>query len=570
MRRRLRETVPPRPSAGVTTTHASCTTACPRCGGEPARLIHRLRGELDWIAMKALDKDRSRRYQTARDLATDIQRYLKGEPVEACPPSIAYQLKKLVLRHKATMITASIVVAILVLGTTVSVWQAIQAHAVAPAAADERLVLESVARREVLMREVRLRVELYATDLHQAWLHWLEGHAARCTAMLERQRPLPDQTDLRGFEWFHLWDLVQQSPAVYRGHPAPILAADVSSDDRYLASGDSAGWVKIWDLSTGNEVRSWCSSEREICTVRFAPDGQSLATAGQDALVRLWRVDSWTEIAQLEGHERTVCAVAWSPDSRQLASAARDHTVRIWDAALASQTHLLTEHTDVVRALAWSPDGTVLASAGADAMVRLWDAQTWQPQGSLTDANHGLLAMAISPDGRYLAAGGYNLPVVVYDLVTRTESARLPEAGTAWSLAFAADSRLLAVGRGEGRLELWELTDPPEGVLARACFRPIRGHAAIAHTGTSWPRPTDGLGRGSHDPAAFARGAHRAYRARFPRALPEYPSRARPGGPCRRARDAVPPRPSALGHTDSAYRATRTSRSIPRFRLVEI
>ena len=86
-----------------------------------------MRGELDWIVMKALEKDRNRRYETASAFAADVQRYLTDEPVEACPPSAGYRLRKFARRNKAALVTTAVVVLTLLAGTVISSWQAVRA-----------------------------------------------------------------------------------------------------------------------------------------------------------------------------------------------------------------------------------------------------------------------------------------------------------------------------------------------------------------------------------------------------------------------------------------------------------
>ena len=92
---------------------------------EPAKLTKLVRGELDWIVMKALEKDRNRRYETANGLAQDIGRYLTDEAVQACPPSPAYRFRKFARRNKAALWTTGVVALALVIGTLVSAWQAV-------------------------------------------------------------------------------------------------------------------------------------------------------------------------------------------------------------------------------------------------------------------------------------------------------------------------------------------------------------------------------------------------------------------------------------------------------------
>ncbi|MHB0959623.1 MAG: tetratricopeptide repeat protein [Pirellulaceae bacterium] len=122
MRRIIREVEPPRPSARVSTLEAAdLSTVAERHQIEPRKLSQELRGELDWIVMKALEKDRDRRYATANDLAADVQRYLDDEPVQACPPSTIYRLRKLVRHHRTALVGAAgllLGVVFLLVGTT--------------------------------------------------------------------------------------------------------------------------------------------------------------------------------------------------------------------------------------------------------------------------------------------------------------------------------------------------------------------------------------------------------------------------------------------------------------------
>ncbi|MBI3863192.1 MAG: tetratricopeptide repeat protein [Planctomycetia bacterium] len=115
MRRMIREVDPPRPSARISTLQAQAlSTVSDRRQVEPHRLSQQLKGELDWIVMKALEKDRTRRYESATALAADVQRYLNDEPVEACPPSAAYRFRKFARRNKAPLMTAALVAAVAV------------------------------------------------------------------------------------------------------------------------------------------------------------------------------------------------------------------------------------------------------------------------------------------------------------------------------------------------------------------------------------------------------------------------------------------------------------------------
>jgi serine/threonine protein kinase/tetratricopeptide (TPR) repeat protein len=124
----VREEDPPRPSTRLSTTEHLPSVAANR-GLEPKKLTSVVRGDLDWIVMKCLDKDRARRYDTAAGLARDIERYLQDEPVEARPPSAVYRLRKFARKNRRLLVTSVAFVLLLVLGAVASVWQAIRATA---------------------------------------------------------------------------------------------------------------------------------------------------------------------------------------------------------------------------------------------------------------------------------------------------------------------------------------------------------------------------------------------------------------------------------------------------------
>jgi serine/threonine protein kinase/tetratricopeptide (TPR) repeat protein len=127
MRRIIREEEPPKPSTRISTLGKAATTVSTQRQSEPKQLSRLFRGELDWIVMKALDKDRNRRYETANSFALDVQRYLADEPVLACPPSAGYRLYKLIRRNKGAILAASLVLFSMLAGTAVSIWLAVRA-----------------------------------------------------------------------------------------------------------------------------------------------------------------------------------------------------------------------------------------------------------------------------------------------------------------------------------------------------------------------------------------------------------------------------------------------------------
>jgi tetratricopeptide (TPR) repeat protein len=129
IRRIIREDEPPTPSQRLSTLAGqACSTISERRGVDGRRLGQVLQGELDWIVMRALEKDRNHRYESASAFAADIQRYLNDEAVAACPPSAGYRLRKFVRRNRRVLVTVGMFAAVLVAGTAVSAWQAVVAR----------------------------------------------------------------------------------------------------------------------------------------------------------------------------------------------------------------------------------------------------------------------------------------------------------------------------------------------------------------------------------------------------------------------------------------------------------
>ena len=267
-----------------------CSTTSQHRGiDRPADLGEILRGELDWIVMKSLEKDRSRRYESASAFATDIQRYLDDEPVLACPPSTMYKFHKFARKHRAALATAVAIAASLILGTTASAWQAVrattaEAQANANATQAQEKAQEATTQRdeaqkqrdEVRALNDRLQHTLYASDMNLAQHAWEAGDIRRVRELLERHRPHPGESDLRHFEWHYLNRLCHAELLTLKG-AADRQHVAFSPDGKRLASARDEG--RVWDAQTGREL---LALKGAAGVVAFSPDGKRLASVGMD------------------------------------------------------------------------------------------------------------------------------------------------------------------------------------------------------------------------------------------------------------------------------------------------
>ena len=201
MRRTIREKEPPRPSTCVSTLPGQeLSTTAQRRGLEAPKLISELRGDLDWIVMKALEKDRSRRYETANALVMDIQRHLNNEPVVACPPSASYRFRKMVRRNKLAFSAATAVVLALILGLGLSTWMFLR---------------ERDARKRAIAAEQAERKLRQVADLRRANV---EAFFAEVPSRVEaRKKVLEEQRRLYGNEHSEVADSLFSLAGLYVG-----------------------------------------------------------------------------------------------------------------------------------------------------------------------------------------------------------------------------------------------------------------------------------------------------------------------------------------------------------------
>ncbi|GAB5407397.1 MAG: hypothetical protein Aurels2KO_56280 [Aureliella sp.] len=232
IRRVVREEVPKKPSDRISTiTDRRETTLDDGKRNELIKIKQRLRGELDWITLKSLEKDAERRYQSASDFADDLQRYLDGDAVEACPPSTLYRMRKQIRRHRFVLTTASLVLLTAFAGTVASMGYALQANqnaedasrnaskAVAESKRATELAkqrdiantelaeqVEKISAAETLQSELREKAEIssYQSDIRSAQISLAQGLDAVATANLARHVPLNGLPDYRGWEWDYL------------------------------------------------------------------------------------------------------------------------------------------------------------------------------------------------------------------------------------------------------------------------------------------------------------------------------------------------------------------------------
>jgi WD40 repeat protein len=514
IRRIIREEEPPRPSTRLSTLGATLPKVSAQRKTEPAKLSALVKGDLDWIVMKALEKDRGRRYETASAFAADVRRFLDEQPIEARPPSAAYRFRKFARRNRIALTTAALVAAALVLGTAVSAWQAVratvaerQARASEAVAQTQTLEAKDAKDRaqqrgdELAALNAKLRRAAYLADMNLLDTAMDAGHLVRARELLDRNRPKPGEADLRRFEWYYHDGQFHRDLLTIKAHEGGVLALSYTPDGKKLLSigrgpkpdrpndGERAPCeLKCWDATTGDPVSlPFSDLPKRGQPAVLSPDGRQFAIGYPDKVIRVWDLATGASIA-LEGHTGDLLwDFCFSNDGKRLISHSgpddsddrfvdiRSDEIKVWDLAtrraIVSLDHLPTTFSATI-----SPDGNLVAASQADANgVRLWDATTGQELPSLTDAGVEIGCLAFSPDSQRLAFGGINAALRIWDVKTGNV---LVSVQTTFQLVgrlvFSPDGRQLATPSPPGPVELWDA----------ATGRRIRSFKA--HTGKVW------------------------------------------------------------------------------------
>jgi serine/threonine protein kinase len=447
LRRIIREEEPVKPSTRISTLGQAATTISANRKSEPKRLSQLFRGELDWIVMKALEKDRNRRYKSAGSFAADVQHYLDDEPVQACPPSAVYRFRKFARRNWGALVTAAIVACAVLL-------------ALAGLGASTVLTLQ--AKNELQQTLERERQNSYFQRIALAEREWSANNVRRWEQLLDRCPP-----DLRGWEWHYLRRL-DHKPMPPMQHGGAVFGLAVRPDGRQLASCSQDGSIKIWDAKTGQNLCTIPAHKNHARSVAFSPNGQRLASASWDGTVKIWDTQTGQELHTLQGHQGEVWSVVFSPDGNYLASgggkSGQVGEVKIWNAVTGQVVQTLLGHTSSVYSVAFSPDGKRLAWGGSDGMVKLWDAATGQEQCSLAGSgNHyQVFGVAFSPDGRRIAWGGTDSTVKLWQPATGEIHVFRGHTNWVHGVAFSPDGKQIASGSADHTLRVWRAPPLPK------------------------------------------------------------------------------------------------------------
>ncbi len=203
-----------------------------------------------------------------------------------------------------------------------------------------------------------------------------------------------------------LWDVATgQKLRTFEGHTKPVIGVAFDPNGHTVISGSLDKTLKLWEVETGKEMRSFHGHTGGVFSVAFAPDGKTVLSGSKDTTLKLWNVATGEELQTFRGHTKGVNGVAFAPDGKTVLSGSEDTTLKLWNVTTGETTRTFQGHTEVVVGVAFAPDGQTVLSGSGDTTLKLWDVETGEEARTFQGHTKGVNGVAYNPADQIVISG---------------------------------------------------------------------------------------------------------------------------------------------------------------------
>lgn len=244
---------------------------------------------------------------------------------------------------------------------------------------------------------------------------------------------------------------------VQTGHSLTVTSVAFSPDAKVAVSGSQDSTLKLWDVATRKELRSFNAHSSFVSSVAYAPDGKTFISGSWDKTIKLWDVVTGKELRSFSGHSSIVTSVAYAPDGKTIISGSWDNTIKLWDVASGKELRSFSEYS-YVTSVAFSPDGKTILSGSWDKAIKLWDVATGWELRRFRGHSKAVTSVTYSPDGKTILSGSEDTTLKLWDLVSGNELGSFSgHSSKVLSVAYSPDGRKVVSGGEDKTVKLWDV-----------------------------------------------------------------------------------------------------------------
>lgn len=258
-----------------------------------------------------------------------------------------------------------------------------------------------------------------------------------------------------------------------QGHTSYVTGVAITPDGQCAVSAADDQTLRVWDLSSGRELRVLCGHNGNVNAVAVTPDGLSVVSASDDCTLKVWDLGSGRELRTFRDHTGAVRAVSLSGDGRIAVSASQDQTLKVWEVANCCELRTLTGHTGEVNGVALAQDGRIAVSTSSDQTLKVWEVASGRELRTLTGHAGEVNGVALARDGRIAVSTSSDRTLKVWEVATGRELHTLAgHSNWVGAVALSADGRIAVSASYDQTLKVWDVVSGRE-------LHTLNGHSEI-------------------------------------------------------------------------------------------